>query len=123
MSNRNTPPFIDTQTIVPALTSTSGTFNYNMEGIDRASIQLNTTFSNAGDTDVVTLKISNDGTNFVAFATNKTVTFTGGTTDHALFELGAIDYAWLQVSWAATSAHTFTMTANLYGVATQVQEA
>ncbi len=86
-----------------------------MQGVDRASIQLNTTFSNAGDTDVVTLKISNDGINFVPFSISKTVTFTGGTTDSALFELGAIDYVWLQVSWAAPSAHTFKLDSYLYG--------
>lgn len=115
MLNMQTVPFVDSQVIVPALTSTSGTFNYNMQGIDRASLQLNTTFSNAGDTDVVTLKVSNDGVHFVGFSTAKTVTFTGGTTDSALFELGAIDYVWLQVSWASPSAHTFFMQGVLYG--------
>ena len=42
---------------------------------------------------------------------------------NALFELGAIDYAWLQVSWATPSASTVTLVAYLYGVATQVQQA
>jgi hypothetical protein len=64
---------------------------------------------------VVTLKISNDGINFVGFSTAKTITFTGGTTDSGLFELGAIDYVFLQVSWAATSAHTFSLAGVLYG--------
>lgn len=113
MANKQTTPVIDTQTLVSA-SALAGTFNYNMQGIGRASLQLNSTLT-AADTWVITLKISNDGVNFVAFSTNKTVTFTGGTTDHALFELGEIDYAWLQVGWAAVSAHTATMTGNLYG--------
>lgn len=112
--NKQTTPFIETQALVTA-SATSGTFNYNMEGIGRASLQLNSTLT-AADTWVITLKLSVDGVNFVAFSTAKTVTFTGGTTDHAVFELGTIDYPWLQVSWAATSAHTGTMTGNLYGV-------
>ena len=119
--NNQTPPFVDVQTIANAAT-TLGTFNYNMEGIDRASLQLNATLTNT-DTDAVTLKISNDGVNFVPFSTNKTVTFTGGGTVNALFELGNIDYAWLQVSWAAPSASTVTLIGYLYGVATQVQQA
>lgn len=119
--NHQTPPFVDSQTIANAAT-TSGTFNYNMEGIDRASLQLNATLTGT-DTDAVTLKISNDGVNFVPFSTNKTVTFTGGGTVNALFELGNIDYAWLQVSWAAPSASTVTLIGYLYGVATQVQQA
>jgi len=115
MSNSQTVPFVDHQVIAPALTAGAGTFNYNLQGVDRASIQLNTTFSNAGDTDVVTLKISNDGVHFVPFSISKTVTFTGGTTDSALFELGGIDFVWLQVSWGAPSAHTFKLDAYLYG--------
>ncbi len=113
-------PTITTTTIASA-TGTGGTYNYDMLGVDRASLQLNTVFSNSGDTDIVTLKISNDGVSFVAFSTSKTVTFTGGTTDHALFELGPIDYRYLQVSWANTSAHTFTLTGVLYATATTVQ--
>jgi len=113
-------PTINTGTAASAI-GTAGTTNIDLLGVDRASIQLHTVFSNAGDTDVVTLKISNDGTNFLAFSTNKTVTFTGGTTDNALFELGAIDYRYLQISWAATSAHTFTLTYTLYATATTVQ--
>lgn len=119
--NKQTVPLIDVQTLVSA-TTTSGKFNYNMEGIDRASIQLNGTLT-ASDTAAITLLISNDGVNFVPFSTNKTVTFTGGGTVNALFELGSIDYAWLQVSWGAPSASTLTLVAYLYGVATQVQQA
>lgn len=114
MSNMQTVPFVDTQTIRAAGSGTS-VFNYNMQGVDRASLQLNSTFSIGGSTDVVTLKVSNDGTHFVNFSTTKTVTFTGGTTDSALFELGDIDYVWLQVSAAAPSAGTVALQGVLYG--------
>lgn len=114
MGNMQTTPFVDTQTIRAAAAGTS-TFIYNMEGIGRASLQLNSTFSIGGSTDVVTLQISNDGTHFVGFSTAKTVTFTGGTTDSALFELGDIDYVFLRVSAAAPSAGTLALQGVLYG--------
>ena len=113
MANMQTVPFVDTQTIITAAAGTAS-FTYNMQGIDRASLQLNSTLT-AAATDVVTLSISNDGINFVGFSTAKTVTFTGGTTDHALFELGAIDYVFLRVSSAAPSAGTLTLQGVLYG--------
>src|ERR1035437_828809 len=103
--------------------SGSGTSVIDMRGTNIASLQINSTFSNAGDTDVITLKISNDNVSFMAFAVNKTVTLTGGTTDHALFELGVIDYAFLQVSYAAPSAHTVTLSGVLYATATIVRDA
>jgi len=108
-----TVPFVDTQTIITAATGTAS-FVYNMQGIDRASLQLNSTLT-AAATDVVTLSISNDGVNFVGFSTAKTVTFTGGTTDHAIFELGAIDYVFLKVSSAAPSSGSLTLQGVLYG--------
>lgn len=114
MSNMQTVPFVDTQTIVPATAGTSS-FVYNMQGIDRASIQLNSTFSVGGSTGVVTLKISNDGVHYMDFPVAKTVTLTGGTTDSALFELGAIDYVFLKVSTAAPSAGTLALQGVLYG--------
>ena len=120
MANKQTVPFVDTQTIRAAATGTS-TFDYNLQGVDRASLQLNSTFSIGGSTDVITLQISNDGVHFVGFATAKTVTLTGGTTDSALFELGAIDYVFLRVFMAAPSAGTLAMQGVLYGVATSVQ--
>lgn len=120
MSNKQTVPLVDIQTIRAAATGTSA-FTYDLKGIDRASLQLNSTFGTPGSTDAITLKISNDGVNFVGFATAKTVTLTGGTTDSALFELGAIDYVFLQVSMAAPSAGTLAMQGVLYGVATGVQ--
>ena len=112
--NMQTVPLVDTQ-IISAATSGTRTFNYNMEGIDRASLQLNSTFSIGGSTGVITLMISNDGVHFVPFAVSRTVTLTGGTTDSALFELGAIDYVWLQVSAAAPSAGTLALQGVLYG--------
>ena len=121
MSNKQTTPFIDIQTLATLATG-AGAFTYDMRGIDRASLQLNATLTSA-NTDVVTLKISNDGVNFVPFATTKTVTFAQGTLNTALFELGAIDYVYLQVSYAAPSASTLTLVGYLYGVATQVQQA
>jgi len=114
MSNMQTTPFVESRTIASAATG-SGSFIYNMQGIGRASIQFNATLSST-NTDVVTLTISNDGINFVAFSTAKTVTFTGGGTLNALFELGDIDYAWLKVGWAAPSAGTVTLVSILYGV-------
>jgi hypothetical protein len=113
MANAQTVPFVDTQTIITAV-ATTGSFIYKMQGIDRASLQLNSTLT-AAATAVVTLTISNDGVNFVGFSTAKTVTFTGGTTDHALFELGDIDYCFLKVSSATPSAGNLVLTANLYG--------
>src|SRR5579872_519198 len=112
--NMQTVPFVDKQTIIAA-TAGTGSFVYDMKGIDCASLQLNSTFSIGGSTGVVTLQVSNDGVNFVGFSTAKTVTFTGGTTDHALFELGSIDYAFLQVSSAAPSAGTLALQGVLYG--------
>lgn len=113
-------PYISTTTLLSA--AASGSYIYDMRSIDRASLQLRSTLT-AAATDVITLTISNDGTNFVAFAVAKTVTFTGGTTDNALFELGAIDYAYLKVSAAAPSAGTVTLTGTLYAVATLTQGA
>ena len=114
MSNMQTTPFLDTQTIATAATG-AGHFDYHMEGIGRASLQLNATLTGT-DTDVVTLQISNDGVNFVGFSTAKTVTFTGGGVINALFELGAIDYAFLRVSWGAPSADAVTLVGILYGI-------
>lgn len=111
--NMQTTPFVDHQVIANAAAS-GGHFDYNMEGVGRASLQLNATLTGT-DTDVVTLQISNDGINFVGFSTAKTVTFTGGGTINALFELGSIDYAYLRVSWADPSASTVTLDAYLYG--------
>lgn len=114
MANMQTTPFVDTQTI-SAATAGTRTFTYNMQGIDRGSLQLNSTFSIGGSTGVVTLQLSNDGVHFVGFSTAKTVTFTGGTTDSALFELGDIDYVFLRVSAAAPSAGTLALQGVLYG--------
>src|SRR5258708_955520 len=121
MSNKQTTPLVDVQTLATAAT-VAGSFVYDMKGIDRASLQLNATLG-GGATDVVTLSISNDGVNFVGFSVAKTVTLPGGGTIKALFELGAIDYVFLKVSYATHSAGTVTLVGYLYGVATQVQDA
>lgn len=113
MANMQTVPFVDVQNIITAAAGTAH-FDYNMQGIDRASLQLHSTLT-AAATDVVTLSISNDGVNFVGFSVAKTVTFTGGTTDDALFELGAIDYCFLRVSSATPSAGSLTLKGILYG--------
>lgn len=117
--NPQTTPLVDQQTIATAATVGS-TFIYNMQGIDRASIQFHATLGGS-DTSVITLSISNDGVNFVGFSTAKTVTLTGGGTVDALFELGAIDYSYLRVSYGTPSGGTITLVSTLYGVATQVQ--
>lgn len=114
MSNMQTTPFVDKQTIAAAATG-SGHFDYNMQGVGRASLQLNATLTGT-DTDVVTLQISNNGINFVGFSVAKTATFTGGGTVTALFELGSIDYAYLRVSWGAPSADSVTLVGVLYGI-------
>lgn len=118
MSTSQASPTTTTTTLVSA-TTTLGSYVFDLLGTDRASIQLNATLASS-DTDVVTLLISNDGVNFVGFSTAKTVTFTGGSTVNALFELGAIDYRFLKVSWAAPSASTLTLVAVLNSVPTYV---
>lgn len=105
-------PSIKTDTLVSA-SALAGTYVYDMRGANLASLQLRSTLTVAA-TDVVTLTISNDGTNFVPFAVAKSVTFTGGTTDDALFELGAVDYAYLRINWAAPSAGTVTLVGTMY---------
>lgn len=112
--NLQTTPLVDTRTLANAATA-AGSFIYNMQGIGRASLQLHATLVGT-DTDVVTLSISNDGVHFVGFSVAKTVTFTGGGTVDALFELGSIDYAYLQVGWADPSAATVTLVGILYGI-------
>lgn len=113
MANMQTVPFVDNQTIIPATAST-GSFIYNMQGVDRASLQLNATLS-ATNTAVITLSISNDGVNFSGFSTAKTITFTNGTTNTGVFELGAIDYVFLRVSSATPSGGTLALQGIMYG--------
>lgn len=105
----NLPSFI-TQSLAA---SASGTVIFDMRGIDRGSVQITTTLT-AAATDILTLQLSNDGTNFVGFATAKTVTFTGGTTDNAVFDLGDINYAYLRLSFAAPSAGNVAAVCLLY---------
>lgn len=111
-------PNIATTTLLSA--AASGTYIYDLRGVDRGSLQLHSTLTVAA-TDVITLTCSNDGVNFLAFPVAKTVTFTGGTTDDAIFLLGAIDYAYLRVAAAAPSAGTVTLTGTFNAVATLTQ--
>lgn len=113
-------PVVQTDTIASAVTG-SGTFVYDMRGANIASLQLTAVLSST-NTDVVTLQISNDGVNYVGFTVAKTVTFTGGGTLSALFELGVIDYVYLRVSYAAPSAGTLTLTGTLYATPTITRE-
>lgn len=114
-------PSVTTTTIASAAT-VGGSMIYNLNGVDRASIQVNGTLTSA-NTSVITLTISNDGINFVAFSTAKTVTLTGGGTLSALFELGPIDYVFLQVAYGTPSGGTLTLVGVLNAVSTNIQEA
>lgn len=105
-------PSITTTTLATAVTGTND-YTYDMRGANLCSLQLNATLGNT-NTDVITLTISNDGVNFVAFAVAKTVTFTGGGVVNALFELGAVDYAFLRVHSAAPSAGSLTLVGVMY---------
>lgn len=114
-------PSITTTTLAAAAVA-GGSFVYDMRGVDRASLQLNATLSST-NTDVITLQISNDGVNYVGFSTAKTVTFTGGGTLNALFELGSIDYVFLKVGYATPSAGAVTLVGVLYAISTLTQGA
>lgn len=114
-------PSVTTSTIAAAATS-GGSFVYNMQGVDRASLQINATLTGVA-TDVITLTISNDGVNYSGFSTAKTITFTGGGTLSGLFELGAVDYVFLKVGYATPSASTVSLVGIMNAVSTQVQQA
>lgn len=111
-------PQVTTTTLLSA--AASGSYTYDLRGVDRASLQLKSTLTVAA-TCVITLTCSNDGTNFIAFPVAKTVTFTGGTTDNAIFLLGALDYAYLRITAAAPSGGTITLTGTINAVATLTQ--
>lgn len=110
MPANHTPSIFVTTT---SAVSTGGTYVHDMSNIQKASIQFHGTLGSS-DTSVITLNISNDGVNFVGFSTAKTVTLTGGGTIDALFELGTIDYRYLQVSYGTPSAGTLTLVDTLY---------
>ncbi len=110
-----------TTTVIANAAAAGGSYVYDMRGANIASLQLTATLSST-NTDVITLKISNDGVNFVGFSTAKTVTFTGGGTLSALFELGAIDYVYLQVNYATPSGGNVTLVGTLYATPTITRE-
>ncbi|SRR5260221_5292748 len=110
-------PSLATTTLATA-TNTSGTYVYDMRGANIASLQLKATWDTT-DTTTITLKISNDNTNFVGFATAKTLAVSG--TTNGLFELGVVDYAFLQVSWSTPAVpHNLTLVGTLYAVPTSI---
>lgn len=113
-------PVIQTATLATAAAG-PGTYVYDMRGANIASLQLHSVLT-AAATDVITLTVSNDGVRYCAFSTAKTVTFTGGTTDDALFELGLVDYVYLRVNFAAPSAGVVTLTGVLYCTPTITRE-
>lgn len=117
----NMTPSVRTDTLANAASS-GGAVIYNLQQVDRASLQLHATLT-AAATCAITLTWSNDGVNFIAFSTAKTVTLTGGGTVDAGFELGSIDYVFLQVSYGTPSSGNVTLTGVMNAVSTQVQEA
>jgi len=111
-------PYIKTTTLANAQT-TSGSFVYDLRGVTLATLQLHATWD-VSDTTTVTLKLSVDNANFDGFASAKTLSV-NGTTD-GIFELGALDYPFLQVSWTTPAAnHQLTLVGNLYAAASDVQ--
>lgn len=112
------PPILNTLTMATA-TTTSGSYLIDMQPGGQASLQLNATWDTS-DTSTITLAISNDGVNFVSFATSKTLSVSGNT--YGLFELGQIDYRYLQVSWTAPSTYHLTLIGYLYQIPTITQE-
>lgn len=108
------PPILTTTTLATADLS-SGTYVYDMQPGGLASLQLNGSFATA-DSTTITLKLSNDGVTFVAFSTNKTGSISSATSGTFMFELGQIDYRYLQVSWTAPSTYGLTLTGVLYQI-------
>lgn len=114
----NPTPYIQATTLDNA-TNVAGSYIYNLRGIDRASLQLHATWD-VSDTTTVTLKLSCDGVNFDNFSTPKTLSVSG-TTD-GIFELGSLDYPYLQVSWTTPgSSHNLTLVGTLYAASTLIQ--
>jgi VCBS repeat-containing protein len=115
----HTPAVI--QNTLASATALSGTYVYDLSNIDRASLQLNATWDTT-DTTTVTLNLSNDGVNFVGFAVAKTLSVSG--TTNGMFELGAIDYRYLQVAWTTPgSSHHLTLVGTLCSKPTIVMDA
>jgi hypothetical protein len=86
------------QTSVTAPKPPSGSYVIDLRTVDRAALQLVISGASLG-TSTVTLKASLDNTNFIGFATAKTLAVSGAT--NGWFDLGSINYPYLQVSWTA----------------------
>lgn len=97
----------------------SGSYVIDLRGVDRAALQLAISGASLG-TSTVTLKASLDNTNFIVFATTKTLAVSGAT--NGWFDLGSINYPYLQVSWTTPSAGVITIVESLYAIATQIQD-
>lgn len=112
------PPILSKLSIATA-NALAGTYVIDMQPGGHASLQLNATWD-VSDTTTVTLKISNDGVNYAGFSTAKTLSVSGTTT--GLFELGEIDYRFLQISWTSPASHMLTLVGFLYQIPTITQE-
>jgi hypothetical protein len=106
----NHTPAISVTTNGP--TTGSGSYVIDLSNVHLGSLQLNATWDSS-DTTTVTLKCSNDDINFVGFSTAKTLSVSG--TTNGLFELGVIDYRYLQVNWSAPgSGNNLTLVGTFY---------
>lgn len=113
----NVCPSITTTTLVTA-SAGSGASVINLQNVDRASLQLAVSGASL-TTATITLKASLDGTNYNVFATTKTLAVSGAT--NGWFDLGSVNYPYLQVSWTAPAAGVITIAATLYSIRTLVE--
>ncbi len=109
-------PLLTTTARVTA-SSTSGSYVIDLRGVDRAAIQLNISGASLG-TSTVTLKASLDNANFIGFSTAKTLAVSGAT--NGWFDLGSVNFPFLQVSWTTPSAGVITIQEVLYAIPTTV---
>jgi hypothetical protein len=96
----------------------SGSYVIDLRGVDRAALALVISGASLG-TSTLTLKMGLDTTTFVVFATTKTLAISGAT--NGIFDLGQINYPYLQVSWTTPSAGVITIVETLYAISTTVQ--
>lgn len=109
-------PILQTTNRVTA-SAASGSYVIDLRGVDRAALQLVISGASLG-TSTVTLKASLDNSNFIVFATTKTLAVSGAT--NGWFDLGSINYPFLQVSWTTPSAGVITVVETLYAISTTV---
>lgn len=111
-------PSLQTAIAMVTASAVSGAYVLDMRGVDRASLALLVSGASLG-TSTITLKYSLDNVTFFTFATSKTLAVSGST--NGAFELGSIDYPFLQISWTTPSAGVITIAGQLYAVPTTVQ--